>query len=53
MVVIGEERVDFVVVQSVNGVTDEDCQELELRANADRGVTVEIARAGRRKSFRL
>ena len=30
MVVIGKTRVDFVVVQSINGVPEDDCQEVEL-----------------------
>jgi ureidoglycolate lyase len=32
MVVVGEKPVDFVVVQYANGVGNEDCQEVELRA---------------------
>ena len=32
MVVVGEKRVDFVVVQSTNGVPDDDCQEVEISA---------------------
>ncbi|KAL8847900.1 MAG: hypothetical protein Q9221_007076 [Calogaya cf. arnoldii] len=30
MAVVGEERMDFVVVQYANGVADEDCQEVKL-----------------------
>ena len=30
MVVVGEKRIDFVVVQSVNGVSEDDCQEVEI-----------------------
>ena len=33
MVVIGEKRVDFVVVQSTNGVPNDDCQEVEIRGD--------------------
>jgi ureidoglycolate lyase len=31
MVVLGSRRVDFVVVQYVNGVEDEDCQEAAFK----------------------
>ncbi|KAL9027821.1 MAG: hypothetical protein Q9196_003718, partial [Gyalolechia fulgens] len=34
MVVIGDARIDFVVVQFANGVVEEDCQEVELNAGA-------------------
>lgn len=30
MVVIGDTRIDFVVVQFTNGFADEDCQEVNL-----------------------
>ena len=30
MAVVGEERIDFVVVQYANGVPEEDCEELRL-----------------------
>lgn len=40
MVVIGEKRVDFVVVQSVNGVAEDDCQEVETEGE---GVMVSVA----------
>lgn len=33
MVVIGEKRVDFVVVQSTNGVPKDDCQEVEIQGD--------------------
>ncbi|KAL8997653.1 MAG: hypothetical protein Q9169_003133 [Polycauliona sp. 2 TL-2023] len=33
MAVVGEERMDFVVVQYANGVADEDCQEVKLVPN--------------------
>lgn len=38
MVVLGSKRVDFVVVQSSNGVAEEDCQEVNI---AD-GITVDV-----------
>lgn len=38
MVVMGQRRVDFVVVQFANGVGDEDCQEVEF----GKGIEVEI-----------
>jgi ureidoglycolate lyase len=34
MVVLGENRVDFLVTQFVNGVPDDDCQEVLLGENA-------------------
>lgn len=42
MVVLGRRRVDFVVVQHVNGVADEDCQE----AAFGEGVVVDLGRKG-------
>ncbi|KAL4902569.1 hypothetical protein BDW74DRAFT_180674 [Aspergillus multicolor] len=39
MVVVGERRVDFVVTQFVNGVADEDCQEVCFRE----GVVVDLS----------
>ncbi len=36
MVVIGERRVDFVVVQFANGVPEDDCQEVELEGKGVR-----------------
>jgi ureidoglycolate lyase len=42
MVVLGKRRVDFVVVQHVNGVADEDCQE----AAFGEGVVVDLGRKG-------
>lgn len=43
MVVIGSRRVDFVVVQFVNGVDEEDCQEVAF----GEGVVVEVEGEGR------
>ena len=40
MIVVGEEDVDFVVVQFANGVAEEDCQEVELRGEGEEGVVV-------------
>ncbi|KAJ5114540.1 Ureidoglycolate hydrolase [Penicillium alfredii] len=42
MVVLGRRRVDFVVVQFVNGVGDEDCQE----AAFDEGIVVDLGHNG-------
>lgn len=42
MVVVGRKRVDFVVVQSTNGVSEDDCQEVEI--GGDGWVKVEIGR---------
>jgi ureidoglycolate lyase len=42
MVVLGPRRVDFVVVQHVNGVDDEDCQE----AAFGEGVAVDLGVKG-------
>ncbi|KAJ5555418.1 Ureidoglycolate hydrolase [Penicillium sp. DV-2018c] len=42
MVVLGRRRVDFVVVQFVNGVADEDCQEVAF----GEGVVVDMGRQG-------
>jgi ureidoglycolate lyase len=41
MAVIGERAIEFVVVQNINGVSLEDCQEVEL-VNDDEGLTVVI-----------
>ncbi|KAL8945526.1 MAG: hypothetical protein Q9222_007930 [Ikaeria aurantiellina] len=38
MVVIGRERIDFVVVQYMNGVADDDCQEVDVEQSV--GVVV-------------
>lgn len=35
MVVIGDTRIDFVVVQFANGVGDEDCQEVRLEGTRE------------------
>jgi ureidoglycolate lyase len=40
MVVIGSRRVDFVVVQFMNGLDEEDCQEVYL----NEGVAVEVGK---------
>lgn len=42
MVVVGNRRVDFMVVQFVNGVADEDCQE----AAFGEGIVVDLGRKG-------
>ena len=47
MVVLGEKAIDFVVVQYVNGVAIEDCQEVELHAEAGgEGLSVEVGKYG-------
>lgn len=47
MVVLGKRRVDFVVVQFVNGVEEEDCQEVMLgRGEGGGGVVVDLGRKG-------
>jgi ureidoglycolate lyase len=40
MVVVGSRRVDFVVVQFMNGLDEEDCQEVYL----DKGIPVEVGK---------
>ncbi|OJZ86357.1 hypothetical protein ASPFODRAFT_134207 [Aspergillus luchuensis CBS 106.47] len=47
MVVIGKRRVDFVVVQFVNGVGDEDCQEVRF----GEGIAVEVSGEGTKKAL--
>ncbi|KAL8962814.1 MAG: hypothetical protein Q9183_005095 [Haloplaca sp. 2 TL-2023] len=43
MVVIGKERIDFVVVQFANGISEEDCQEVYLNTDeGEEGVCVVI-----------
>lgn len=42
MVVLGPRRVDFVVVQHVNGVDDEDCQE----ASFGEGIVINLGERG-------
>ncbi|KAL8714629.1 MAG: hypothetical protein Q9220_001577 [cf. Caloplaca sp. 1 TL-2023] len=42
MVVVGSERIDFVVVQYVNGVKEEDCQEVDV----EKGVAVVVSGFG-------
>lgn len=48
MVVVGNRRVDFVVVQFVNGVGDEDCQEAAFGA----GLEVEVG-GGEKRNAKL
>ena len=42
MVVLGEQAVDFVVVQYANGVPLEDCQEIELESTGGEGLGVVV-----------
>lgn len=51
MAVVGEERMDFVVVQFVNGVAEEDCQEVLLEKEG--GICVQIQDWGREGKTRL
>jgi len=44
MVVLGSQKIDFVVVQYANGVGDEDCQEVELLLSDGEGVRVVVGR---------
>ncbi|KAK5125199.1 hypothetical protein LTR85_000875 [Meristemomyces frigidus] len=46
MVVLGEKAIEFVVVQYANGVALEDCQEIEIQAEAGgEGIVVEVGDA--------
>ncbi|KAL8975999.1 MAG: hypothetical protein Q9177_006939, partial [Variospora cf. flavescens] len=51
MVVVGDERMDFVVVQFVNGVAQEDCQEVMLKKEG--GISVEVKEWDREGKARL
>ncbi|MCJ1230693.1 Ureidoglycolate lyase [Toensbergia leucococca] len=42
MIVIGKHHIDFVVVQHVNGVPEDDCQEVELIGVRDNGVKIAV-----------
>ncbi|KAL8717361.1 MAG: hypothetical protein Q9225_005380 [Loekoesia sp. 1 TL-2023] len=54
MAVIGDERIDFVVVQFANGVMEEDCQEVELEVcGPSEGVSVNIGHRGRDEKARI
>ena len=44
MVVVGESEIPFMVVQHMNGISDEDCQEITLVAKGQDGVTVVVDR---------
>lgn len=47
MVVLGENEIDFVVVQFANGIANEDCQEVEIEGqNAGEGIAVVVEEAG-------
>ncbi|KAH0559699.1 hypothetical protein GP486_003784 [Trichoglossum hirsutum] len=51
MIVLGENKVEFVVAQYSNGVTEEDCQEVEITADNVNGmIAVAIPRGGFRMS---
>ena len=41
MVVLGNEKIDFVVVQYANGVGLEDCQEVTFSEDSE-GITIEL-----------
>lgn len=49
MVVLGAKRVDFVVVQHVNGVSGDDCQEVEVKGD----VRVVLEEGGRAMGAKL
>ncbi|KAL9607387.1 MAG: hypothetical protein Q9167_007697 [Letrouitia subvulpina] len=49
MVVVGEQRVDFVVTQFANEVADEDCQEVMLEADSIRGGVSVAIESGHQK----
>lgn len=52
MVVIGDEAIDFVVLQYANGVADEDCQEVLLESREGKGIEV-ILEEGRQQGLGL
>lgn len=52
MVVIGEKRIDFVVVQSTNGMAEDDCEETEIQGEGLAVAVDDVARRGRR-GFKL
>lgn len=52
MVVIGEKRIDFVVVQSINGMAEDDCEEIEIQGERLAVAVGDVARRGRR-GFKL
>jgi hypothetical protein len=48
MVVVGQESIDFVVVQHVSGVPDDDCQEVVLEnGEGGNGLTVLVDFGGK------
>lgn len=51
MVVIGEKRLDFVVVQFVNGIPEDDCQEVDVEDDID--ASVEIVEATKPRAIKL
>jgi len=48
MVVIGEKRIDFVVVQSTNGIPEDDCEEIKIQGEGFAVAVDDFARRGRR-----
>lgn len=46
MAVIGSKPIEFVVIQHVNGVALEDCQEIELKNDGDEGLAVSLDTIG-------
>ena len=42
MIVVGKDDVSFVVTQFVNGVAEDDCQEIEFEADEAGGITVVV-----------
>jgi len=47
MVVVGKKAVDFVVVQFANGVDVEDCQEVNIEAGVDSGISIAVPAVSR------
>ena len=48
MVVTGDKRIDFVVVQSTNGIPEDDCQETKVQGEGLAVAVDDVARSGRR-----
>ena len=42
MVVLGENEIEFVVVQYANGIAEEDCQEVEISVDRGKGVEADL-----------
>ncbi|MCJ1395742.1 Ureidoglycolate lyase [Xylographa bjoerkii] len=42
MIVVGKREISFVVTQHMNGVADDDCQEIEFEAGGDGGLSIAV-----------